>query len=133
MEPKLPLMSASFIVTDMKFSPHKCTKYFGIQPTSVTTKGEINLKSKRPMPTSAWRIRTKWARFDSTDTPFQLLLELIWQKRRQIRGFSTKNSLTIQFLLNINGAGKRNFLYEFAPITIARVSYFKAQFRFDVY
>jgi len=133
MKPKLPLMTARFIVTAMKFDPHKCTKLFELEPTEVQTKGEIKPKWKRPVQYSSWSMETKLARFDSTDAVLQLLLDVIWPKRKQIRNFSTKNKLEVQFLLDISGAGERNFLYDFSPRTIGQIRYFRAPLFLDVY
>jgi len=133
MRTKLPLMKALFIVTGMEFNPHKCTMYFEVEPTEVQTKGQFKPNWKRPVQHSSWSIETKWARFDNTDVPYQLLLDIIWPKRKQIRDFSTKNNLKLQFLLNINGAGERNFLYEFSARTIEQVKYFRSPIHLDVY
>lgn len=118
MKPKLPLMKAKFIVTGMNFSPHKCTQYFELQPTTMETKGDIRSGHGRRYVVwdSFWSVSTKWERFDNTNVPLQLLLDVIWPKREQIRDFSRKNKLRMKFLLNMNGAGERNFLYEFSPL-----------------
>jgi hypothetical protein len=131
MHSQLPLMTARFIVTGMSFDPHECTRHFGVEPTKVRTKGEPGIK--KPVPQSSWSVDTKWERFDSTDAPLQLVLGKIWPKRKQIRDFVLKNKLKVEFLLNINGAGERNFVYEFSLRTISRMNYFHAPFSLDVY
>jgi hypothetical protein len=135
MKAKLPLMKALFIVTGMKFSPYKCTQYFDVEPSTVETKGDLRIKARKqyPVRNSLWSVHTKWARFDNTDVPLQLLLDVIWPKHKQIRDFSMKNKLEIQFLLNMNGAGERNFLYRFSPRTLEQIAYFRSPLHLDVY
>jgi hypothetical protein len=134
MSSDVPLMTAGFIVTEMEFDPHVCTRHFGVEPTDVRTKGDIRPGKRLPVPKSSWTLDTEWARFDSTDAVIQLLLRAIWPKRNRIRDFVKKRRLKITFVLNMKGGlGKRNFLYEFSPRTIEQIRYFRASLNLDVY
>jgi len=133
-EADLPLMTAGFIVTGMEFDPNECSRHFEVEATQVRTKGEIQPRSKCPAPHSSWSVTTKWARFDSTDAVLRLILDVIWPKRAQIRGFAVKNKLKITIVVNIRGGlGKRNFLYEFSPRMVTQIAYFRAELGLDVY
>ena len=127
-------MVARFVVTGMKFSPHECTRHFGVQPTQVLNKGDVISGKRPPVPESSWSVDTKKSRFNSTEAPLQLILAAIWPKRKRIRGFATKRKLKITFLVNISGGlGKRNFLYEFSPRMLEQLKYFRAPLYLDVY
>lgn len=121
------------MVTEMSFDPHECTRHFGVKPTHVLTKGEIRGKGP-PARASFWSVQTKWSRFDSTDAPLKLLLDLIWSKRKRIRDYSVENKLELTFVVNIQeGLGKRNFVYEFSSSSICQISYFNVPLGLDVY
>jgi hypothetical protein len=126
-------MQALFVVTEMNFNPHECTRYFGVKPTEVLIEGESRPGIRPPVPQSSWSVNTKWAKFDSTDAAFKPLLNEIWPKRKRVRVFVAKHKLKITFVLNIREGGNRNFLYEFSPRTLERMSYFKAPLYLDVY
>lgn len=145
MSDKLPYMEACLTVTNMSFDPHECTKVFGIQPTSVEVKGlplpysRIVNKSqlyppKQPLcKESCWCLSTDWDQYDTIDNCLRCLIGKIWPARKTIRKFALANKLEISIILNINGAGKRNFLYEISPFVVRAAFYFRADFRFDVY
>jgi Domain of unknown function (DUF4279) len=127
-------MKAWFVVVGMTFNPHKCTPHFGLEPSEVRIRGELQQRSNHPTPENSWSIGTKRATFDNTDAPLRLLLDLIWPKRKQIREFARKKELTILFQLHTIGAlGKRNFLLEFSAETIRKISYFGASLDLDMY
>jgi hypothetical protein len=129
----LPLMSAVFVVTGMDFNPNECTTHFDLEPSEVRIKGESQPKTKRLAPQSSWSVVSKWQRMDSTDHALQLVTDKIWPKRKQIREFIKEKELRATFTLNITGAGKRNFMYEFSPQTLERLAYFRAPLYLDVY
>jgi len=127
-------MSASFIVTGMVFDPNECTLSFGVKPTKILVKGEFNPRANIFIPQSSWNLQSKKERLDSTDMALQPIIEEIWPKRKQIRDFARKNKLEITLTVNITGGlGKRNFLYEFLPVTLQRMAYFRAPLFIDVY
>ena len=145
MSDKLPYMEAFLTVTNMAFDPHECTKAFGVQPTSVEVKGLpfpysriVNKGQLRPRKQplceeSCWCLSTDWGQYDTTDSCLKLLIGKIWPSRRAIRKFALGNNLELSIKLNINGAGKRNFLYEISPFVVRAAFYFRAKFGFDVY
>jgi hypothetical protein len=132
MKQNLPLMSAWFVVTDMKFSPHECTDHFGIQPTKVSLKGDVQPGIGLVVPHSSWSIKTEKRRLDSTDKCLRLLLDTIWPKRKQIKDYAKRKALKITFILTLTGHDRANFLYEFTPETIAQLSYFQAPLHLDI-
>jgi hypothetical protein len=133
MTTKLPAMSACFIVTCLDFDPHECTTYFGIAPTNLRVKGEIGPRSKTPIRESTWSLSTKWERYDNTGQPFEILFNVFWPNHKQIRAFLLSRNAETQFLLNITGAGERNFMYEFSRTLVRRINYFRASLALDVY
>jgi hypothetical protein len=126
-------MQVMFVVTGMNFDPHEITRHFGFDPTEVLIKGQSRLGKRPRVPHSSWSVDTKWARFDSTDAALKPLLEIIWPHRKQVRDFVAKNKLQITFVLNMRDGGNRNFLYEFSPRTLKRISYFEAPLYLDAY
>jgi Domain of unknown function (DUF4279) len=134
MDSSLPRMVAVFVVSEMTFHPGECTRLFEVQPSEVLVEGATRPGGRPPVPKSEWVVRTAKARFDSTDVPLQLLLEVIWPKRKQIRNFAVEKKLSVEFVLNITGGlGKRNFLYELSSRTVEQIRYFRAPLFMDVY
>ena len=131
--PQLPSMQVMFVVTEMNFDPHECTRHFGFEPTEVLIKGEVRPGKRPSVPQTSWSVDTKWARFDNTDAALKPLLEIIWPHRKQVRDFVVKHKLKITFVLNMRDGSNRNFLYEFSPRTLERISYFEAPLCLDVY
>jgi len=145
MPEQLPYMEAKLTVTNITFDPHECTKAFGIQPTNVRVKGLAyqspqNVGNSKSSPRkwhmcreSCWSLSTDWGQYDTTDSCLRLLVEKIWPCRKAIRKFALANKLDLSIILNINGAGERNFLYEISPLVIRAAFHFRASFLFDVY
>jgi hypothetical protein len=127
-----PLMSAWFVVTGMKFHPNDCTAHFGVEPTEASREGEARLGKRPTVRYSSWRLKTKKTRLRHTDEALQLLLNLIWPKRRQIMNFVKENDLKITITLCLTGHSKRNFLYDFSPRTLTQLSFFKAPLTLDI-
>jgi uncharacterized protein DUF4279 len=133
MESPPPLMSVYFVVTGMRFDPHERTGHFGIEPTEVLIKGDVRLGKRPPVPKAEWVLKTKRQGFYTTDEPLQLLLNMIWPKRRRIMACVTRNKLKVTFVLWITGTTGRNLFYCVSADSIKRLGYFKAPLHMDVY
>lgn len=125
-------MSAWFVVTGMKFNPHDCTSHFGLEPTDVLTKGDIRPGKRPPVPHSSWSVKTKNIRSNNSDEALQLLLGVIWPRRRMIINYVKEHGLKITFVLCVTQSGDERPFYCLSSQTIDQIRYFNAPLHIDI-
>jgi hypothetical protein len=129
----IPTITSILNIGGHQFKPEEFTQLVGVQPTKIWTQQHEAVKVIRPdINTIGWVYELKKQRKWSLGEAINELLDIVWNKREEIRRFLSENGLNMA--IRCRPFGDASVLeYIIQTDVIRKMAFFDASFSLAVY